>query len=438
VQIFDLLYSYISAILSNPTELFVTAFLIVLLVELPFSVMIILGVLGNYFYEMFSPNRREPYYPKVSCVVRAYGEGEDILITLDSLFDQFYKGSIEVLLMVDGAEVNKHTLDVGMKYKKSFKQTSKRTLKIIPKWERGGLASSTGLGFRMSTGDIVVALDADTSCDNDMISNLVQEFADPNVIACSGTIKVRNVNKNILTKCQGLEYMFGIHLTRIALEKINAVNNVSGGYGSFRKNILKKTTLWRNGTAEDLDLTLRMQSLFKRHKGFKIAHSAGSIAHTDAPDTIWSFIKQRMRWDGDTFFIYIRRHRKKILPKYMGWKTFLFVAFSGIFLHTIQPMVIVLSLLYVLFKFSPHIVISIYFIAYLYYLVTNIVFYVTYIILVSERKRQDLRLWYIIFIMPFYSMFSKCVATVAILSEIFIRTHRDSTMAPVYVNKKVK
>lgn len=435
--IFDVLYSYISAILSHPLELLISAFTVVLLIDAPFSVIIILGVLGNYFHQMFSPNKRQPYYPKVSCVVRAYGEGEDILITLDSLFEQFYRGAIEVLLMVDGAEVNKHTLDVGLNYKKNFKQTPKRTLKVIPKWERGGLASSTGLGFRMSTGEIVIALDADTSCDNDMISNLVQEFADPNVIACSGTIKVRNINKNLLTKCQGLEYMFVIHLTRIALEKINAVNNVSGGYGSFRKSILEKTTLWRNGTAEDLDLTIRLQSLFKRHKGFKIAHSSGSVAHTDAPDTLWPFIKQRMRWDGDTIFIYFKRHRKKILPKYMGWKTFLFVVFSGIFLHTIQPIALVVSLIYVVCKFPPYVYISVYFVVYLYYLVTNIVFYVTYIVLVSERKKHDLRLWYIVFLMPLYSMFSKCVAAVAILSEVFIRTHRDSTMAPAYVNKKI-
>ncbi|WP_236939884.1 hypothetical protein [Francisella uliginis] len=62
----------------------------------------------------------------------------------------------------------------------------------------------------------------------------------------------------------------------------------------------------------------------------------------------------------------------------------------------------------------------------------------TFIILVSERKKQDLAMWYVIPLMPFYSIFLKFVATVAVLSEVFIKTHRDSTMAPTWVNKKVK
>ncbi|AXA33223.1 glycosyltransferase family 2 protein [Francisella adeliensis] len=432
-----ILYNYVLGLLSNPKELFLSVFVVVLLVETPYTFFIFLSVLGSYFHQLITPNKKEPYYPKVSCIITAYSEGKDILITLKSLEEQFYKGHIEVLVMIDGADVNKETLDVAMNYKKTFESNRKRTLKVVPKWQRGGHASSSNLGFRLSTGDLVILLDGDTSVDNDMVSNMVQPFADPDVIGCSGTIRVRNIKKNILTKCQGIEYMLGIQMSKIALSNINSVNNISGAFGCFRRTLLKKTTLWRNGSAEDLDMTLRLQFLFKRHKNLKIKHVPYSVSHTDAPESVWVLIKQRMRWDGDTYFIYIRRHLKRLLPRYLGWKTFFVTLFSGLFFHAVQPIVIVISLIYTAFMFPVHVIVPVYVAVYIYYLVLNFALFITFILLVSERKKEDAKLWYVLFVMPFYSVFLKFVATVATFSEFFIKSHKDSTMAPTWVNKKV-
>ncbi|WP_150466658.1 glycosyltransferase family 2 protein [Francisella sp. SYW-9] len=437
----DILYVFYQQtllIFSNPGELFIFGFGFVLFLEIPFNIFIFLSIVASYFRQIVSPDHRAPYYPKVSCIITAYNEGKDILITLRSLEEQLYKGHIEVLIIIDGASVNKETLDVAMSYKKDFTAIPMRSLKVIPKWQRGGYASSSNLGFKISTGELVITLDADTSCDNDMISNMVQQFADPNVIACSGTLRARNIKKNILTRMQGIEYMLGIHMSRIALSNANSVNNISGAYGCFRKSLLKKTTLWRNGSAEDLDLTLRLQFFFKRHPNFRIAHSQDSIAHTEVPEKIWELIKQRMRWDGDTYFIYIRRHLKRLLPRYLGWKTFLITVFSGLFFHAVQPIAIVISLIYSMIIFPFYIIIPIYIAVYFYYLVITAFLFMTFIVLVSERKKQDLAMWYMIPLMPFYSIFLKFVATVAVLSELFIKTHRDSTMAPTWINKKVK
>ncbi|MEY8714965.1 glycosyltransferase [Francisella philomiragia] len=438
MDIVFVIYQQIWAIISHPMDLFTSVFVIAFLLEIPYTFLIFLGVLWAYFNQIFRHSQRMPYYPRVSCIITTYGEGKDILITLKSLEEQLYRGHIEVLILIDGANVNKNTLDVAMQYKRTFKPNTKRSLKVIPKWQRGGHASSSNLGFNMSTGDIVIMLDGDTSVDNDMISNMVQKFADPNVVGCSGTLRARNIKKNLLTRMQGIEYMLGIHMSRIGLASINSINNVSGAFGAFRKSFLKRTTRWRNGSAEDLDLTLRLQSYFRRHKNLKILHSQDSIAHTDVPDKVWQLIKQRMRWDGDIYFIYIRRHLKKLLPRYLGWRTFFVTVFSGLFFHAIQPIVIVVSLIYSFFVFPLHILISVYILVYLYYLIISVFLFVTFILLVSERKKQDLAMWYVLPFMPFYSVFLKFVATVAIFTEFFIKSHRDSTMAPAWINNKAK
>ncbi|MBK2108806.1 glycosyltransferase family 2 protein [Francisella tularensis] len=438
MEIVYVFYQQLWMIFSHPRELFVSVFAVALLLETPYTLFIFLGVLGAYFKQIVNITKRAPYYPKVSCIITAYSEGKDILLTLKSLEEQLYKGHIEVLILIDGADVNKKTLDVAMRYKKSFVANNKRSLKVIPKWHRGGHASSSNLGFNLSTGEIIIMLDGDTSVDNDMVSNMVQQFVDSNVVGCSGTLRVRNIRKNLLTRMQGIEYMLGIHMSRIGLASINSINNVSGAFGAFRKSFLSKTTRWRNGSAEDLDLTLRLQSYFKRHKHLRIVHSQDSIAHTDVPETPWQLIKQRLRWDGDIYFIYIRRHLKKLLPRYLGWPTFLITVFSGLFFHAVQPIVIVISLIYSIFVFPINVIIPIYIAVYLYYLAISIFLFITFILLVSERKKQDLAMWYVIPFMPFYSVFLKFVATVAIFSEFFIKTHRDSSMAPAWVNKKAK
>ncbi|WP_250637429.1 glycosyltransferase [Francisella uliginis] len=147
MDILHVLYQQVLLISSNPKEFFIFVFAFVLLLEMPFTIFIFLGVLVSYLKQIIRPNQRAPYYPKVSCVITAYNEGEDILITLKSLEEQLYKGHVEVLIIIDGASVNKETLDVAMQYKKTFVADARRSLKVVPKWQRGGMHHLLTLGL---------------------------------------------------------------------------------------------------------------------------------------------------------------------------------------------------------------------------------------------------------------------------------------------------
>lgn len=416
----------------------VTSFLsFMMFVEVPLQVFVAISILTIYLHESITPTKRNVYYPKVSFIVTCYSEGKDVVQTMDSLTGQIYRGIIEVLIIIDGAAVNKDTLEAAKNYAKTFTGSNRRVLRIMPKLLRGGLVSSRNTGLRFSTGEIVIAIDGDSSCDNDMVSNIVQTFYDKNVIATSGTLRVRNVGTNVLSKLQGLEYMLGIHLTRIALAKVNSINNVSGAFGAFRRDFMVKTHGWRNGTAEDLDRTLRMQSFFRKHKKLRVTHCPKSITHTDVPTTIKDLFKQRMRWDGDLYYMYIRRHRKRINPKYLVWKTFIITIISGLLMQAIIPMVISAGLIYSFIMFPLPFFVAILSVVYVYYLVILTIFYLIFIILVSELKKQDIKLCWVLLLMPIYNTIMKFVTSFAIISEIFLKTHKGSNMAPDWVNKKV-
>ena len=138
---------------------------------------------------------------------------------------------------------------------------------------------------------------------------------------------------------QALEYLLSIQMAKIGLSEWNVVNNVSGAFGAFRRSFLEKIGGWDTHTAEDLDLTLRIKNYFGR-RPLRIPFEPCAIGHTDAPVTFRQFLMQRLRWDGDLFFLYVRKHRHSFTPRLLGWPNFLVVLLTGFFFQLVLPFII--------------------------------------------------------------------------------------------------
>ena len=61
-----------------------------------------------------------------------------------------------------------------------------------------------------------------------------------------------------------------------------------------------------------------------------------------------------------------------------------------------------------------------------------------HILFVSERKKYDLSFFWLLPLFPFYTFFMRVWAGIATISEIFLHTHQDTSMAPWWVLKKSK
>ena len=48
-----------------------------------------------------------------------------------------------------------------------------------------------------------------------------------------------------------------------------------------------------------------------------------------------------MRWEGDLFYLYIRKYRYNLRPRLLGWRNFFYVLFNGLVLQIVMPFVIV-------------------------------------------------------------------------------------------------
>ncbi|SFL99699.1 glycosyltransferase family 2 protein [Marinobacter zhejiangensis] len=408
-----------------------------ILLELPVYLLIFVGVLRWKLRERHRIPPSRLYTPKVSCIVTCYSEGAETVITLKSLCEQLYPGVLEIIPVVDGASINRETLAAIEGFRVDPHLHPRRTIRPLAKWQRGGRVSSLNAGLHHATGDIVLALDGDTSFDNDMVSQIVQHFADPNVPAVSGNLRVRNRNDSLVARIQALEYLLSIQMSKIGLGEWNTINNISGAFGAFRRKLLTRIGGWDTHTAEDLDITLRIKSYYGRHH-FRIPFEPRAIGHTDVPTTFRQFLMQRLRWDGDLYFLFVRKHQRNLSPRLMGWPDFLMTLVTGLFFQLVMPFLIV-SYLVVGFILMPLSTIA--FVAVLIYSVyfaITLTLYLACLLLVSERPREDLKLLPLVPLFPVFMLVIRCWGVVCTLNEALRRGHEESSMAPWWVIKRGK
>jgi len=417
------------------SRLFFMLFPLFLIFELPMTIMVLLGVLRWFARRRTSVPMISTYRPRVSCIITCYSEGMDVQTTLLSLCEQTYPGHIEMIPVVDGATMNQATLNAVRRFHVDPQLYPKRHLRPIAKWQRGGRVSSLNAGLSLASGEIVMALDGDTSFDNNMVSAIVRHFEDPSVPAVAGSLRVRNVWASWVTAMQALEYLLSIHLSKIGLGEWNLVNNVSGAFGAFRRSFLINIGGWNTHTAEDLDLTLRIKSYFKRHN-LRIPFEPEAIGHTDAPVTLRQFLMQRLRWDGDLFFLYVRKHNHNIDPRLLGWPSFVMILVSGFFFQLVLPFIIFSYTLLALFVLPGRTLLFLFVLIYLLYLLITVLMFGTMMLLVSDRPRQDMTLGMLVPVFPLFMLFMRCWSAVAMLNEMFRRGHEESSMAPWWVLKR--
>ena len=238
-----------------------------------------LAVIHKYLElkEFESPLRK---YPRVTIIVPAYNEETGIGDTIESLMEADYPKK-EIIVVDDGS--TDRTSEIA-------KQYTSQGVRVIRK-ENGGKASAINYGFLFSKGEIIIIVDADSIIERSAVREIVKKFEDPDVDAVAGNIKVLN-RKNFLTKCQALEYIAGINITRRAFDVFGTITVVPGALGAFRRSVLTAGGQYDKDTlTEDFDLTIKTLKL-----GKVVQASSYGSAYTQAPDTLKDLYKQRMRW----------------------------------------------------------------------------------------------------------------------------------------------
>lgn len=245
--------------------------------------------------------------PTISCIVAGRNERETIAQAVRSLFDQDLPP--DEILVVDDAS------DDGMldAVRPLRRLGPVRVVRNRGASGRAGRPSATNLGLRLSRGEIVVSLDADTTFDRGMLRHLVAPFADPRVGVVAGNIRVRNAEPSLLARLQRLEYAQGIELHKRFTDLYDGTLFASGAIGAYRRAALRERGGWSQDVAEDADVSLNL-----RKAGWRVVFAPGAVARTDVPETLGALLRQRARWDAAGWNVFFRKHRRALHPAVCG------------------------------------------------------------------------------------------------------------------------
>jgi peptidoglycan-N-acetylglucosamine deacetylase len=298
--------------LASDRIVFEAMYLTDLFLRIAFISAIILGTLRVLFISFLAlleryRNRHETFdaafAPPVSVVIAAYNEEKVIARTLQAVLASDYAGDIEVIVVDDGSAD-----DTAGEVRRRFADEPR--VRLL-RQENAGKAAALNRGIGTASGEIIIALDADTIFARDTLRKLVRRFADPLVGAVAGNVKVGN-RINPLTYWQAIEYITSQNLDRRAYSVINSVSVVPGAVGAWRREAILQAGGYTTDTmAEDMDLTWRIRRI-----GWRVDTESDAIGFTEAPDSFLALFKQRFRWAFGTLQC-LWKHRRA-LGRY-GW-----------------------------------------------------------------------------------------------------------------------
>ncbi|MEE4451617.1 glycosyltransferase [Novosphingobium resinovorum] len=228
--------------------------------------------------------RAEPphHEPSVSVIIPAYNEERVIAASVARVLASDYP-ALQVIVADDGSKDGTSEIVRAV-----FGDDPRVTLLTLA---NGGKASALNRALLQATGEVVIALDADTQFEPETIRRLARWFADPEIGAVAGDARVGN-RVNLVTRWQAVEYITAQNLERRALAGFDAMTVVPGAVGAWRRAALDSVGGYPEDTlAEDQDLTIAIQ-----RSGWRVTFDPRAVAWTEAPESFTALAKQRFRW----------------------------------------------------------------------------------------------------------------------------------------------
>lgn len=361
--------------------------------------------------------------PLISIIVPGKNEGPHLFKLVNSLKEQTYF-NYELIVVDDGSD--DQTPLIGRDLERAGLIDC-----FIRNDVRGGKASGANTALRYATGKFIVHLDADTSFDRDSIENILLPFYfDDQIGAVGGNIKVRNVEESLCATLQGIEYLNTISMSRIVSTELGIYRIISGAFGAFRTDVLKRLGGWDIGPGLDGDITVKFRKV-----GYKIHFEPSAIGLTNAPTTFRVLSKQRLRWSKSIVRFRVRKHSDIYRPN-KSFNLLNFISFLENvtydivlnFLWWIYLVDIVINNVGLLAVIIPLKVIM--------YMIMDFAQFAL-VMSISERWKKEWKLIFYVPAMVFYnSYYMRFIRTMAYIKEFFFFSSYKDPWNPAKTSKK--
>ena len=221
--------------------------------------------------------------PMVSVLIPAYNEETSIATTIKSVLNIDYpKHLLEVIA------INDCSTDRTGEIAKGFARQG--SIRLLNNEKNRGKAYSLNRAIKISKGDYVACVDADSMVEPGILKKMIWQFKDPSVAAVTPALKIWEP-KNFLEKAQHAEYLLNIFLRKM-LAFLDAIHVTPGVFSIYRKDVLEEI-----GGFEEDNLTEDMEIALKIHQhGYKIENDLSAISYTICPGKWSELLGQRIRW----------------------------------------------------------------------------------------------------------------------------------------------
>lgn len=241
----------------------------------------------------YRPTHGTGYRPTVAIIVPAYNE-PDIQRTLLACLAVEYPEELIQVVVVD----DKSTDDTLMKIMAVWSEHPR--LKVIIPPRNGGKRVAMARGIAAVNAEVYVFIDSDSQVAPGAVDTIVQYFADGNVGAVAGHTDVSNLQHNMLTRMQAMQYYIAFRIFKSAEALFGSVMCCPGCFSAYRRSaIVNVVPLWLEQTFLGTPSTFgddRSLTNFVLQKGWNVLYAPDAVATTNVPEHLRQFLKQQLRW----------------------------------------------------------------------------------------------------------------------------------------------
>ena len=289
--------------------------------------------------------KKSPYTPGVSIVAPAYNEEKTVITNVKSLLSLDYP-DFEVVIVNDGSKdktlelliENFDLVKVPYAYvekikTKPFKGLYKtksdnpafKRLTVVDKVNGGTKADASNAGVNVVSNKFFICTDVDCVLEKNALYRMIWPTmaSTRRVIAVSATMRMSNgcivedgkmvethPPHDMIPLFQDLEYTRSFLIGKTALSRINAMQNVSGGFGMFDREVVIKAGGYDGDSfAEDMDMVARMiRYMCDSGEDYRVVQIPETCCWTEGPPNFKVLNRQRTRW-GRGLFQFFTVHR---------------------------------------------------------------------------------------------------------------------------------
>lgn len=293
-----------------------------------------------------------PLTPAVSIIAPAYNEEVTIIDSVNSIMQIDYP-DYEVIIVNDESTdrtmellIEEYKLvevpyDIAMRVpskpiKRVLKSTDERYSKlvVVDKVHGGRKADGSNAGINVCSNKYFVCTDVDciiepmalyrmmwfvVNSHKPMIGVAATMLMSNGCLVEDGKVTEAAVPSTFFPMFQQLEYLRSFLISKLGWSRINALPNISGGFGLFDTDVAVKSGGYDPmSMAEDVDMLLRMVTYMKNNGlDFQLALVPKVCCWTEGPGSLKQLVRQRTRWARGLFEI-VSNHRKLFFNPHYG------------------------------------------------------------------------------------------------------------------------